>query len=99
MPVPFTATLCGEFAALSVTTSEAERPLSADGVKVTLMTQALPAASFEPQLLVCAKSPGLVPVKPIELNCSGPLPVSVSVIAIGAEVDIQRLVGECHAQR
>src|SRR5438128_10096125 len=35
------------------------------GVKVTLIVQLPPAATLAPQLLVCPKSPGLVPVKPM----------------------------------
>src|SRR5438046_1014349 len=37
------------------------------GVNVTVIVQLPPAARLEPQLLVCAKSPELEPVKPMLL--------------------------------
>ena len=54
--------------ALSVTAKVALREPVAVGVKVTLMVQVPLAAKVEGlrgQLLVCPKSPGLVPVKPM----------------------------------
>ena len=56
-PVPVSATDCGEPAALSVTVMDPVRAPVAVGVKVTLMAQDAPAATEEPQVLVCAKSP------------------------------------------
>jgi hypothetical protein len=41
--------------------SEAARLPAAEGVKVTLIVQLAPAATLDPQLLVCAKSPALEP--------------------------------------
>ena len=56
VPVPLRLAVCGLPAALSVTLTVPVRVPVADGVKVTLMLQLLPAASVLPQLLVCAKS-------------------------------------------
>ena len=53
---------------MSVTANVAFREPVAAGVKVTLMVQVPLAAKVEGlrgQLLVCPKSPGLVPVKPM----------------------------------
>ena len=53
---------------MSVTVNVALREPVAAGVKVTLMVQVALAAKVEGlrgQLLVCPKSPGLVPAKPM----------------------------------
>lgn len=50
-------TVCGLFAALSVTVSVPVLVPGADGVNVTLIAQLVPAATDVPQLFVCAKSP------------------------------------------
>ena len=63
VPVPDTPEVWGLLLALSVTVSVALRDPAAVGVKVTLIVQFPPAATLDPQLLVCPKSPGLVPVK------------------------------------
>ena len=65
MPVPDTAAVWGLLLALSATLKVALRAPVAAGVKVTLIVQFPPTATLEPQVLVCAKSPGLVPVKPM----------------------------------
>ena len=62
VPVPVRLTVWGLPTALSAMVSEGARLPLADGVKVTLIVQLAPAATLDPQLLVCAKSPGLVPV-------------------------------------
>ena len=49
--VPSRATVCGEFAALSVRLSEAESVPPAVGLKVTEMVQEALTASDEPQVL------------------------------------------------
>src|SRR5438093_578159 len=67
-PVPDTPAVWGLLLALSVTVNVALREPVAAGVKVTLMVQVPLAAKVEGlmgQLLVCPKSPGLVPVKPM----------------------------------
>ena len=67
VPTPERLAVCGLFVALSVTVKVAVRVLMAVGVKVTLMVQWAPAARLEPQLLVSAKSPLLLPVIPMLL--------------------------------
>src|SRR6266566_6836345 len=67
-PVPDTPAVWGLLLALSVTVNVALREPVTVGVKVTLMVQVPLAAKVEGlrgQLLVCPKSPGLVPVKPM----------------------------------
>jgi hypothetical protein len=61
-PVPVRPAVCGLPEELSLTTSVPDRIPAALGVKVTLTVQLDPAATPEPQLFVCAKSPLLVPV-------------------------------------
>jgi len=68
IPVPETPAVWGLLLALSVTVNVALREPITVGVKVTLMVQVALAAKVEGlrgQLLVCPKSPGLVPVKPM----------------------------------
>ena len=80
MPVPERLTVCGLPTALSTTVSEAERLPLADGVKVMLIVHLAPAASEVLQVLVCAKSLILVPVKAMPVILKGTLPVLVSVV-------------------
>jgi hypothetical protein len=61
--VPDTPEVWGLLLPLSVTVNVALRDPVAVGVKVTLIVQFPPAATLDPQVLVCAKSPGLAPVK------------------------------------
>jgi hypothetical protein len=61
-PTPVPASVDDCVPALSVTETVAEREPAADGVNVTLIVQLEFAATVVPQLLVCAKSPALVPV-------------------------------------
>ena len=73
--------------ALSVTVNVALREPVAVGVKVTLIVQVALAAKVEGlrgQLLVCPKSPGLVPVKPMLVMVSAaPLEFeSVTALAV-----------------
>ena len=78
--MPETPAVWGLLLALSVTVNVALREPVTVGVKVTLMVQVPFAARVEGlrgQLLVCPKSPGLVPVKPIL--------VMVSATAVGFE--------------
>src|SRR5262249_29531247 len=62
-PVPDSATVCGEPVALSVMVSVAVRAPAASGVKVGKIPQEAPEFNVAGQLLVCAKSPALAPVK------------------------------------
>ena len=80
VPVPDTPEIWGLLVALSVTANVAPRGPVAAGVKITLMVHVVLAAKVEGlmgQLLVCPKSPGLVPVKPML--------VMVSAVAVGFE--------------
>jgi hypothetical protein len=60
-PVPARLTLWGLPVALSATLSVAVSAPLAEGVKVTLIVQAAPAATLVPQLLVWAKLTAFVP--------------------------------------
>lgn len=62
VPVPVKGTVCGLPPPVSLMETVALRVPLAVGVKVTLIVQLAPAPSEEPQVLVWAKSPGLVPV-------------------------------------
>ena len=66
--------------ALSATLSVALRVPVAAGVKVTLIVQLEPAATLDPQVLVCVKSPALVPETEtlVTLNAAFPLLVRVT---------------------
>ena len=78
-PVPERLAVCGLPLALSVTDKDAERAPVAVGANVTLMVQLELAASDVPQLLVCAKSPLLVPVTAMLEILSAAPPEFVSV--------------------
>src|SRR5207244_13553873 len=88
-PVPDTPAVWGLLLALSVTVNVAFREPVAAGVKVTLMVQVPLAAKVEGlrgQLLVCPKSPGLVPVKPMLVMVNATPLEFESVTALGALV-------------
>ena len=75
MPVPDSATTCGLVDALSVIVKLPERMLVSVGVNVTEIVQFAPAATDEPQLFVCEKSPAVVM---LEIESAAP-PEFVSV--------------------
>src|SRR5437588_623000 len=82
VPLPLTRPACGLPLALSVMLTLALRVPVAVGVKVTLMVQEAPAATvlgLMGQVLVWAKSPALVPVKPIVLMVRAALPLFLRV--------------------
>ena len=84
LPVPLSATVCGLPLALSVILTLALRVPVAVGVKVTLIVQVAPAAmvlGLIGQVLVWAKSPAFVPVKPIVLMVRAALPLFLRVTA------------------
>jgi hypothetical protein len=83
-PVPERLTAWGLPEALSVTTMDAARLPLAEGVKVTLMVQLAPAATLDPQLLVWAKSPALVPETAMLVMLKATLPelVRMTVLAV-----------------
>lgn len=79
VPVPVSVIDWGLPGALSAMLIDAVRPKMAAGVKVTVMVQ-VPLAAIAPvQLLLCAKSPGLVPVKEIPVMLKLALPVLVTM--------------------
>ena len=57
LPVPTSATVCGDALALSVIVSMPVRLPATIGVKVTEIVQFPPAVKLDPQVLVSAKSP------------------------------------------
>jgi hypothetical protein len=65
---------------LSVTETEAVRVPLAEGVKVTLIVQLVPAATELPQVLVRAKSLALAPVSAMLVILNAALPELVRVI-------------------
>ena len=85
-PVPVSATVCGEPAALSATLTDAENEAADAGVNVALMVQEAFASTVVAQLFVCAKSLGLLPVSVIPEMSRLAFPVLVRVIARAALV-------------
>jgi len=86
VPVPESATVCSDPAALSAIERVAAKLAAEAGVKVTEIEQLAPAASDVPQVLVCAKSDGLAPASVIPEIVSAALPVFLSVAVCAAEV-------------
>ena len=68
---------------MSVRVMVSESAPESDGVKLTVMLQ-VPIAAMEPlQLLVVAKSLGLVPATTTEVMLRGPVPELVTTIVVG----------------
>jgi hypothetical protein len=87
VPVPLSATVCGEPLALSETESDAEKLVTEAGVKVIEIAQLDPATSEPPQVFeAIAKSLGFVPVMLMLLIVSAALPVFISVAVCAALV-------------
>ncbi len=80
VPVPERLTVWGLPLALSAMLSEAVQLPLADGVKVTLIVQLAPAATELPQLLVWAKSLGLVPASAMLVILMAAVPVLLTVM-------------------
>lgn len=78
-PVPARLTVCGLPEAESLMLSPAVRAPGDVGVKVRLMVQLAAAARELPQLLDCAKSPGLAPVSETPAMLTLPVPVLFTV--------------------
>ena len=78
-PVPAKLTDCGLPVALSPMLNVAEREPVAVGVNVTPIEQFPPATTLDPQLLVCWKSPALVPPSEIAVMLSAAVPELVSI--------------------
>jgi len=88
-PVPLKLTVCVlpvTLLLLSVMVKEAVRLPVAVGLNVTLNVQLLLAASELPQVLVCPKSPELVPVNPMLAIDRAVLPVLLNVTVWAALV-------------
>ena len=84
--VAFRVTICGEFVASSVMVSVVVRIPEASGANVTGMVQLEPDATviprqFDPDV---EKSPAFKPLTPIDVTCSGPVPVFETVRFCGA---------------
>jgi hypothetical protein len=81
LPVPVRLTVCGLPVALSAMLTEAVRIKGAVGENVTLIVQLPPAATELPHVLVCPKSPALVPVMLMLLMVTLPAVLRVMVSA------------------
>ena len=79
VPVPVRVIDCGLPVALSVRARAAVRDPLAAGLKVTLIVHLAPAATLDPQLLVCEKSLEPVPVIPMLVMLKAALPVLLRV--------------------
>jgi hypothetical protein len=84
-PVPVSVIIRGLSAALSVRVMVAARALVAVAVKVAEIVQVEFAAKLLPQVLVEAKSPGLVPARTMLVMVNGPVPELVTVTNCAAE--------------
>src|SRR5437867_1358796 len=82
VPVPDTPAVFLLFPASSVTIYALSLHDALPILKVTLIVQFPPAATLDPQLLVCPKSPGLAPVKA--------MPVMLNAVLVGLESVIGR---------
>ncbi len=71
---------------MSVIVKVALRVFRAVGVNVSEIVQLAPAATLEPQLFVCAKSPGFVPPIAIAEISNGEPPVFLKVTVCGVLV-------------
>ncbi len=101
VPLPLSATVCGEPVALSVTDSVAERTAAAVGLKVIETVQPAPTARLDVQLLdEIANEDGLAPAIATMEIVTGPVPALVTVTvcaAVVVPVTVEpnpRLVGE-----
>src|ERR1700694_5348762 len=87
-PVPVKVAVCGVLAPSSLTLSKAVRVPRPLGVKVTLMAQVPPGARLLPQLLVvCLKSPLLLPLSVMLVMLSVTLWLLMRVMMCGALVE------------
>src|ERR1035437_4409036 len=82
-PVPESVMVCGDPAALSVMVTDTLRLPAAVGGNAPEMLHPPPAATLAPQVLVCAKSPALVPVTATLAIDRAPDPVLLSVTVTG----------------
>jgi hypothetical protein len=92
-PKPERGTFWAILDALSVTETLAVLVLMAVGEKITEITQLAPAATLEPQVLVCEKSAMLLPVMVKLVMSSGAVPVLDSVTIWGGLLKPTAVVG------
>ena len=100
LPVPLSAAVCGELAALSTKLIAAVSAPAAAGVKVTVTAQEALTASVDPQVLVCENEEAFAPVMLMPETDIEAVPefVSVTICVAGEELTAVegnvRLVGE-----
>jgi uncharacterized protein YaaW (UPF0174 family) len=87
-PVPLSATVCGELAALSAKLSVAVSAPVAAGLKVTVTAQEALTASVALQVLVCVNDVGLVPPMLTPVTVMEALPELVSVTDCVADEEL-----------
>jgi hypothetical protein len=80
VPVPVSATVCGDPAALSVISKLAVLLPTAVGLNVTTAVRLAPTAMLDPQLFTKLKSPAFVPPTVIELISKAAVPVFFTVM-------------------
>ena len=89
VPVPLNGTVCGDPGALSANDKLADSAAASVGVKVTPISQKADAASVAPQVLdEMLKSGAFAPTVVIEVIVSVALPVFVSRVESGEEVEL-----------
>ncbi|GAC1528043.1 MAG: hypothetical protein NVS2B16_35880 [Chloroflexota bacterium] len=85
IPCPFSITLCGERAALSVILKMADFAPADSGLKITLMLQLARMAIDEPQLFACEKSSAASPMTAMDFSLTAVGPALVTVTVLGWE--------------
>ena len=93
VPVPLSATVCGEPGAVSATLRVALRAAAEAGLKATKTAQLAPAASEVPQVFNWRNDVGLVPAIDIELSVTAPEPLFVTVTSCAALVAPNTVLG------
>ena len=86
--------MCGEPLALSVTLTLAVLEPVDPGVNLTEITQLPPTSTDDPQVLVCAKSAAFVPVMPILVISSKPVPVFCKIVFMAELVTPTAVLGK-----
>ena len=84
IPIPASPTLCGLPVASSVIVTLAARLPIAAGLKVMLIAQFAPAATLDPQVFVCEKSPLFAPVMVMLAMFRVAIPLFVSMMFCAA---------------
>lgn len=97
VPVPLSATVCGEPLAVSATLRVAFRAAAEAGLKDTKTPQLAPAASVAPHECNCRNDVGLVPAIVIELRVTDRVPVFFTVTSCAALVVPDTVFGNVRA--